>query len=199
MIETFLTRAGYEKLRQEIDELKQRKSQLSRDIAEAREKGDLSENAEYHSAKDKLGEVMTRINTLQDKLQGAKLIEEIKVPKDTVSWIEYIWTEAEIAQRYKQVTDRMKITCAWCDGPADPEKDGFSLVQVAFGCSQERYVFCSTACYEAFRKMYPSRVHRNCYETKCSECTLCTKRYDDETDGIRMIAKDFLKIKNLKK
>jgi len=122
-----------------------------------------------------------------------------KVPKDAVSWIEYIWTEAEIDQRYKQVTDRMKITCAWCNGLADPEKDGFSLVQVAFGASQERYVFCSVACYEAFRKMYPSRVHRNCYETKCSECNLCAKRYDDETDGIRMIAKDFLKIKNLKK
>ena len=60
-------------------------------------------------------------------------------------------------------------------------------------------LFCSAACYEAFRKMYPSRVHRNCYETKCSECNLCTKRYDDETDGIRMIAKDFLKIKNMKK
>jgi transcription elongation factor GreA len=85
MTETFLTRAGYEKLRLEIDELKKRKTQLSLDIAEAREKGDLSENAEYHSAKDKLGEVMGRISAIQDKLQGAKLIEEIKAPKDTVA------------------------------------------------------------------------------------------------------------------
>ena len=122
-----------------------------------------------------------------------------KVPKDAVSWIEYVWTKAEIDRRYKQVTDHMKIVCAWCNGPANPEKDGFSLVQVAFGASQERYVFCSAACYEAFRKMYPSRVHRNCYESKCSECNLCAKRYDDETDGIRMIAKDFLKIKSMKK
>lgn len=122
-----------------------------------------------------------------------------KVPKDAVSWIEYVWSEEEIAQRYKQVIDRLKITCGWCNGPADPDQDGFCLAQVAFGTSQERYVFCSSACYEAFRKMYPPRVHRNCYETKCSECTLCTKRYDDESDGIRMIAKDFLKIKNLKK
>jgi transcription elongation factor GreA len=85
MTETFLTRAGYEKLRSEIEELKKRKTQLSQDIAEAREKGDLSENAEYHSAKDKLGEIMNRINNLQDKLQGAKLIDEIKAPKDTVA------------------------------------------------------------------------------------------------------------------
>jgi transcription elongation factor GreA len=85
MTETFLTRAGYEKLRLEIEELKKLKSQLSRDIAEAREKGDLSENAEYHSAKDKMAEVLGRINILQDKLQGAKLIEEIKAPKDIVA------------------------------------------------------------------------------------------------------------------
>ncbi|MDD5656261.1 MAG: transcription elongation factor GreA [Elusimicrobia bacterium] len=85
MTDTFLTRAGYEKLRQEIDELKRRKVQLSQDIAEAREKGDLSENAEYHSAKDKLAEVLGRINIIQDKLQSAKLIDEIKGPKDTVA------------------------------------------------------------------------------------------------------------------
>ena len=85
MTETFLTRVGYEKLRNDIEDLKKRKVQLSHDIAEAREKGDLSENAEYHSAKDKLGEVMTRINILQDKLQGAKLIDEIKSPEGTVA------------------------------------------------------------------------------------------------------------------
>ncbi len=85
MTETFLTRAGYEKLRNEIEDLKKRKVQLSQDIAEAREKGDLSENAEYHSAKDKLGEVMGRISLIQDKLQGAKFIDDIKVPKDTVA------------------------------------------------------------------------------------------------------------------
>jgi len=122
-----------------------------------------------------------------------------KVPHDNVSWIEYVWTDEEISQRYKQTVARLKITCAWCNGPADPEKEGFSLVQVAFGATQERYVFCSSECYEAFRKMYPSRVHRNCYETKCADCNLCVKRYDDENDGIRLIAKDLLKIKNVKK
>ncbi len=85
MAETFLTRAGYEKLRQEIEELKKRKAHLSKDIGEAREKGDLSENAEYHSAKDKLSEVLNRINILQDKLQGATLIDDLKAPKDTVA------------------------------------------------------------------------------------------------------------------
>jgi len=85
MPETFLTRAGYEKLRLEVEDLKKRKSLLSQDIAEAREKGDLSENAEYHSAKDKMAEVLSRINLLQDKLQAAKLIDDIKSPADTVA------------------------------------------------------------------------------------------------------------------
>ncbi|MFA7158359.1 MAG: hypothetical protein WC299_03565 [Kiritimatiellia bacterium] len=120
-----------------------------------------------------------------------------KINKNAVGWIEYVWSAEEIAQRYRQVIDRLKIKCSWCEKEADPNKEGFALVQTAFGSCQERYIFCSQECYEAFRKMYPSRVHRNCYERKCSECNLCTKRYDDESEGIRMIAKDFIKVKNL--
>lgn len=82
---TFLTRAGYNKLVKELEPLKAMKNQLSQDIAEAREKGDLKENAEYHSAKEKLGEVMSRIAKIQDKLQNCKLIDELELPKDTVA------------------------------------------------------------------------------------------------------------------
>jgi hypothetical protein len=120
-----------------------------------------------------------------------------KINKNAVDWIEYIWTNEEIAQRYRQVVDRLKIKCSWCEKDADPKKEGFNLVQAAFGSCQERYTFCSQECYEAFRKMYPSRVHRNCYERECAECDLCTKRYDDESEGIRMLARDFIKVKNL--
>jgi hypothetical protein len=72
------------------------------------------------------------------------------------------------------------------------------MVQVAFGASQERYCFCSDECYEAFRKMYPARVHRNCYERNCAECNLCIKRYGDEAEGVRMLAKDYLTIRKKK-
>ena len=85
MPDTFLTRAGYEKLLAEIEPLKQQKRQLSLDIGEAREKGDLKENAEYHSAKEKLGEIMGRIAKIQDKLQNAKIVDESAVPKGIVS------------------------------------------------------------------------------------------------------------------
>jgi len=85
MTDTYLTRAGYEKLSQELKALMKQKTQLSQDIGEAREKGDLKENAEYHSAKEKMGEVMGRIGVIQDKLQSAKIIDEIDIPKDTVA------------------------------------------------------------------------------------------------------------------
>src|SRR5438105_6416739 len=85
MTETFLTRAGYEKLINDLEPLKKQKNQLSLEIAEAREKGDLKENAEYHSAKEKLGEVMSRIARVQDKLESATLIDELKVSRDAVA------------------------------------------------------------------------------------------------------------------
>jgi transcription elongation factor GreA len=85
MAETYLTRAGYEKLREELKALMKQKNQLSLDIGEAREKGDLKENAEYHSAKEKVGEVMGRIGKIQDKLESAKIIDEMNIPKDIVA------------------------------------------------------------------------------------------------------------------
>src|SRR3989338_4128001 len=85
MPDTYLTRAGYDKLSQELKELLKQKAQVSLDIGEAREKGDLKENAEYHSAKEKMGEIMGRIGKIQDKLQSAKIIEEMNIPKDTVA------------------------------------------------------------------------------------------------------------------
>ncbi|MHB2026717.1 MAG: transcription elongation factor GreA [Elusimicrobiota bacterium] len=85
MGETFLTRAGYAKLLKDLEPLKAQKNQLSKDIGEAREKGDLKENAEYHSAKEKLGEVMTRIAKIQEKLENVKIIDDLKTPKGVVS------------------------------------------------------------------------------------------------------------------
>lgn len=117
-----------------------------------------------------------------------------RIPASSVSWVEYQWEAEELEQRHRQVIDRVAILCGWCNKTADPEKDGFHIVQVAFGASQERYCFCCDECYEAFRKMFPSRVHRNCYERSCSECDLCIKRYEDETEGMHTLAKDFLKV-----
>ncbi len=118
-----------------------------------------------------------------------------RIPADSVNWIEYLWDTEEISERRKQVVDQMGIRCGWCNGEAEPEVDGFHLVHVALGGTQERYCLCSDVCYEAFRKMYPARVHRNCYERNCTDCDLCVKRYGDEAEGLKMLAKDHLTIK----
>ncbi len=112
---------------------------------------------------------------------------------DAVGWVEYKWNEEELKLRHKEVLDRLTIECAWCSKVCDPEADGFHMVQVAFGSTQERYCFCCDDCYEAFRKMYPARVHRNCYERSCADCDLCIKRYEDESEGIRALAKEHVR------
>ncbi|MCA1809668.1 MAG: hypothetical protein LC725_09505, partial [Lentisphaerae bacterium] len=120
--------------------------------------------------------------------------------KGSVAWIEYVWDRQELDERYKVMLERLHIFCGWCNARIDSSNEEFHLVHIAFGSTQERYVFCSDACYEAFRKMYPSRVHRNCYERKCAECDMCVKRYDDDENGsFQVIAKDLLRFKAIKK
>lgn len=83
--ETYLTREGFEKLRAEMEKLQEEKRELSKMIGEAREQGDLRENAGYQYAKERQAEVMRRIADLETKLSRARLIEETKVAKDEVS------------------------------------------------------------------------------------------------------------------
>jgi len=118
-----------------------------------------------------------------------------RIPARALSWIEYEWESFEIEEREKQIRERLSVACGWCSTETNPDKDGFHMVHVAFGATQERYCFCSDDCYEAFRQMYPSRVHRNCYERSCDTCDLCVKRYRDEAEGVRTLAKDLLRMK----
>lgn len=82
-----------------------------------------------------------------------------------------------------EILERAGQPCAWCNAACTPDKDGYHLVHVALGAFQERHHFCSDDCFEAFRRMYPARVHRNCYERSCRDCDFCIKRYIDESDG----------------
>jgi transcription elongation factor GreA len=82
--ETFLTRQGYEKLISDLKALKDRRQVLFIEIDEARQKGDLKENAEYHSAKEAQQKVMMRIGEIEGKLRAAQIIEEMNVKADEV-------------------------------------------------------------------------------------------------------------------
>jgi transcription elongation factor GreA len=76
MPRTPMTRAGFERLRDELDRLKRvDRHAISKAIAEARAHGDLSENAEYHAAREKQGFIEGRIKELEDKVGRAEVID----------------------------------------------------------------------------------------------------------------------------
>lgn len=80
-----MTAEGFEKLRNELDELKGNgRRDIARAIAEAREKGDLSENAEYHAAKDAQGMLEFKINEMEKKLTNVKLMDLSQIETDRV-------------------------------------------------------------------------------------------------------------------
>ena len=74
---SYYTAEGLKKLRVELQKLKDiERVKASRAIAEARDKGDLSENAEYDAAKEAQGMLEMRISKLEETLSGARLIDE---------------------------------------------------------------------------------------------------------------------------
>ena len=76
MARTPITRQGFERLQQELDQLKrEERPRIIKAIAEARAHGDLSENAEYHAAKERQGFIEGRIRDLEAKIGGAEVIE----------------------------------------------------------------------------------------------------------------------------
>ena len=74
---SYYTAEGLKKLRDELQQLKDvERIKASKAIAEARDKGDLSENAEYDAAKEAQGMLEMRISKLEETLAGARLIDE---------------------------------------------------------------------------------------------------------------------------
>ncbi|MGB4762681.1 MAG: transcription elongation factor GreA [Candidatus Saccharimonas sp.] len=76
-----ITETGRKELEQELEELKGRRGDIADKIAEARDYGDLSENAEYDSAREEQGLVETRIAEIEDILMNAEIIKARKSSK----------------------------------------------------------------------------------------------------------------------
>jgi transcription elongation factor GreA len=80
-----MTATGYQRLEAELKNLKSvERPSVIRAISEAREHGDLSENAEYHAAKERQGWIETRILEVEDKLSRAEVIDVSKLSGDKV-------------------------------------------------------------------------------------------------------------------
>jgi len=81
----YFTAEGLEKLKDELNHLVMvERPGISRQIAEARDKGDLSENAEYHAAKEAQSMLEMKISKLQEMLSNARLIDEKKIDNSKV-------------------------------------------------------------------------------------------------------------------
>jgi transcription elongation factor GreA len=82
---TYFTPEGFERLSKELEELKSTgREEAAKAIAEAREKGDLSENAEYDAAKDAQGMLELKINELEKALANARVLDESQMDNSEV-------------------------------------------------------------------------------------------------------------------
>lgn len=85
MAVTYMTAEGYKKLTEELAELEGvQRPLISKQIAEARDKGDLSENAEYDAAKEAQGMLEMKIAQLKDTIASARLIDESRINTNEV-------------------------------------------------------------------------------------------------------------------
>jgi transcription elongation factor GreA len=81
-----MTPQGAIKLREELQRLKEERPKISREIGVAREHGDISENAEYHAAKERQGMMEARIKDIEDKLARCEVIDPTKLTGSRVQF-----------------------------------------------------------------------------------------------------------------
>lgn len=83
---SYLSQEGFDRLNAELDDLKTRgRQEAARAIAEAREKGDLSENAEYHAAKDEQGHLERKIHEREKALANARVLDPSQLDLSTAT------------------------------------------------------------------------------------------------------------------
>jgi len=99
----YFTEEGLKKLHDELSHLKNvERPSISRQIAEARDKGDLSENAEYDAAKDAQGLLELKISKLEELMSTARVIDESKIDISKVSVLSKV--------KIRNVANKMEMT-----------------------------------------------------------------------------------------
>ena len=88
---TYLTQEGFDKKMAELAELEAQRPMIKNAIAEARDKGDLSENAEYDAAKEAQGMLEMKIAKIKELIATARIIDESKLTTDEVAIMIYVY------------------------------------------------------------------------------------------------------------
>ena len=105
----YMTEEGYKKMMEKINYLESvKRPEISRQIAEARDKGDLSENAEYDAAKEAQGLLEMKISQLKDKVANARIIDDSKLNTHTVQILNRVKirnTKNNMTMEYTIVTE----------------------------------------------------------------------------------------------
>ena len=100
----YVTREGLEKLKRDLDEALAQRPVISAQIAEAREKGDLSENAEYEAAREAQGLLEVNIAKLKDLVANARIIDESQISTDKVQIMNKVKVENVAAKQVMEFT-----------------------------------------------------------------------------------------------
>ena len=99
----YYTKEGLQKLKDELEQMKSvERPKISQQIAEARDKGDLSENAEYDAAKEAQGLLEMKISRLEDTLANARLLDSSKIDTSKVMVLSSV--------KIKNVANKMEMT-----------------------------------------------------------------------------------------
>ena len=99
-----MTQAGLDALKKELADALAQRPVISAAIAEAREKGDLSENAEYDAAREAQGLLEVKISRLKNKIANARVIDESKLSTDSVQLLSKVKVENISLKREMEFT-----------------------------------------------------------------------------------------------
>ena len=100
----YMTQDGLDKLKKELEEALAQRPVISAQIAEAREKGDLSENAEYDAAREAQGLLEVKITRLKNLVANAKIIDESQIGTDVIQIMNKVKVENLALKRVMEFT-----------------------------------------------------------------------------------------------
>ncbi len=101
---SYVTKEGLEKMKTELEQLETiERPKITQQIAEARDKGDLSENAEYDAAKEAQGMLEMRISKLKDIIATSKVIDESQLDTSKVSILCTVKLKIMVQSKHKHL------------------------------------------------------------------------------------------------